>query len=808
MALNHPPNSFKKFVMPSQLFRVPAIFPAIFWKAMSVACGGVQSPNAARNLAILICYYSEVPKEEIATSFRICPRWVNQIISQEKQAYIEEAVKLSNAVKEEYTRRTDTLNCSPGDRADRTEKARIASQLGALKKQISALRLQVNRIVHVSKSDERDLPQEAGEEDSGPDSSNPPEGSLTLLDEMVTLRERAKKGRRYSDRMFRFAYSMMTLSPRAYKFARKSLVLPTRSRVYEKFGGIITQLKRALTNLEDAHVILENFIDANLFLGERIVCCLGIDAFAFRLFLRQVATITKIKSELLPEQLERLTPLLEDKDLLTKIKELEDFEEEEDIEESDHIEETNCQGTDLTNATQLTDERISELFEQYNSCFIYCLLPLNSSIPCFPIHLAPATHGMSKQQNIDTANRITALCSQYNIDVVYCAVDGDPGWNAKFDQFIEVVKSEWKPNVCMINWSCDVYRACYSNGVHLAVADLLHFLKRARGRFIDHTISVFSGDTKAATNYEAVCEALGPCMALSDRSQLGRMRDYYPVDLFTTRNWLTLLKKGLFCDAFYFAPFSLLLIVIRVPFLRMDFRLKLLNSVFILIAEIIADNHRRKQVTGNDDDGSVKVTERACPSATMLTFAETGTLERIMSTIISYSCAFQHSPNQLRTDSLGTHIVEQMIGNGRHGGDTRWERILANFCQSVLRAIFMGIDGHSLTPSCRLPTAGCRLNASGDVSIDAFDDGLFTRVLMHSVTEAGRAVEGFQGELSLVISWIEQLDNTLRERQSEIGKLWLPNPVTNSAIMARLLKSSLTDYTGGSTSPGRDEWPS
>ena len=124
--------------MPSQLFRVPAIFPAIFWKAMSVACGGVQSPNAARNLAILICYYSEVPKEEIATSFRICPRWVNQIISQEKQAYIEEAVKLSNAVKEEYTRRTDTLNCSPGDRADRTEKARIASQLGALKKQISA----------------------------------------------------------------------------------------------------------------------------------------------------------------------------------------------------------------------------------------------------------------------------------------------------------------------------------------------------------------------------------------------------------------------------------------------------------------------------------------------------------------------------------------------------------------------------------------------------------------------------------------------------------------------------------------------
>lgn len=117
----------------------------------------------------------------------------------------------------------------------------------------------------------------------------------------------------------------------------------------------------------------------------------------------------------------------------------------------------------------------------------------------------------------------------------------------------------------------------------------------------------------------------------------------------------------------------------------------------------------------------------------------------------------------------------------------------------------MGIDGHSLTPSCRLPTAGCRLNASGDVSIDAFDDGLFTRVLMHSVTEAGRAVEGFQGELSLVISWIEQLDNTLRERQSEIGKLWLPNPVTNSAIMARLLKSSLTDYTGGSTSPGRDE---
>ena len=48
-----------------------------------------------------------------------------------------------------------------------------------------------------------------------------------LIDEMVHLRKYDKYARRYSDRMLRFAYVLFTLSPRAYKFAKNMLLLPS-----------------------------------------------------------------------------------------------------------------------------------------------------------------------------------------------------------------------------------------------------------------------------------------------------------------------------------------------------------------------------------------------------------------------------------------------------------------------------------------------------------------------------------------------------------------------------------------------------
>ena len=45
-----------------------------------------------------------------------------------------------------------------------------------------------------------------------------------------------------------------------------------------------------------------------------------------------------------------------------------------------------------------------------------------------------------------------------------------------------------------------------------------------------------------------------------------------------------------------------------------------------------------------------------------------------------------------------------------------------------------------------------------------------------------------------VIIWLSMIQDVLNERQSEIGQVWMPNPAANSAIMARLMQSTLKAY--------------
>ena len=293
-----------------------------------------------------------------------------------------------------------------------------------------------------------------------------------------------------------------------------------------------------------------------------------------------------------------------------------------------------------------------------------------------------------------------------------------------------------------------------------------------------------------SVSVDKVCRVLKPSMALRDRSQLGRMRDYYPLELFTLQNVLTLLEYGLFADALYFMPFTIMLLVVRVPFLRMDFRLRLTNLAFLLFQEMFFDVRCHKEAPQDKNPG--KITQRAYAASDMVTFAETRTLERILCTIISYTCAFQLTPEHLRTDALGTHIVEQMIGNGRHGGDPRWERILSTFCQSTLRTVLMGLEGMTVVSPWRLKTAGCCLSSDGEFFIPDFDEGLVAQVLVHGVTPEARIPDDFQTNLKRVVGWFEHFSDVLKIRNTEVGRIWPPSPVANSGILARLIKSSPT----------------
>ena len=189
-----------------------------------------------------------------------------------------------------------------------------------------------------------------------------------------------------------------------------------------------------------------------------------------------------------------------------------------------------------------------------------------------------------------------------------------------------------------------------------------------------------------------------------------------------------------------------------------------------------------------------KIPQLRVPDCPVITFAETSSLIRILCTIVVIASAIQLHPDDIRTDALGTHIVEQRIGQGRQHSDCRWERMLSAFARNSLRSLFLERDGVEASSEGRLKTAGCCMSSGADWEIEDFDDFLFARVLFHSLTEAGRAEDTFADALKDVTRWITLLVQVLEERQNEIGKLWMPNPAANSAILSRLLHSKLDAF--------------
>ena len=114
----------------------------------------------------------------------------------------------------------------------------------------------------------------------------------------------------------------------------------------------------------------------------------------------------------------------------------------------------------------------------------------------------------------------------------------------------------------LADFSLQVYEECRKQDIPVVVTDLLHYVKAARSRYIDQSIGITSADWNARTDPGRVDQLFGLNLVISDKSQLGRMRDFYPLELFTIHNICVLLEEKCFADAFYFLPHALLLVVI------------------------------------------------------------------------------------------------------------------------------------------------------------------------------------------------------------------------------------------------------
>jgi hypothetical protein len=95
-----------------------------------------------------------------------------------------------------------------------------------------------------------------------------------------------------------------------------------------------------------------------------------------------------------------------------------------------------------------------------------------------------------------------------------------------------------------------------------------------------------------------VIEALGPRLSSTDESQIGKMRDVYPISIMRFENLLTLIGTEMFTEPIMLLPMTLLLNAIRVDTYTRDARKVLLRQCFHIVRLMMAQKQYRRGRTG------------------------------------------------------------------------------------------------------------------------------------------------------------------------------------------------------------------
>lgn len=127
------------------------------------------------------------------------------------------------------------------------------------------------------------------------------------------------------------------------------------------------------------------------------------------------------------------------------------------------------------------------------------------------------------------------------------------------------------------------------------------------------------------------------------------------------------------------------------------------------------------------------VSERGGENANILTFLETHYVVRLINTIVALGIALLFGPPDLRTDAIGTHLVENVIGIARSASFDQWRsRILASFAYAELRIILARNLGLELYISKRINQGGCKIHENDETMISNLIGGILIKYLIYS----------------------------------------------------------------------------
>ena len=124
----------------------------------------------------------------------------------------------------------------------------------------------------------------------------------------------------------------------------------------------------------------------------------------------------------------------------------------------------------------------------------------------------------------------------------------------------------------------DVIKSCSNIGT-IPLSDLLHFLKAARARMVNHLIMIDPSELKCI-NTELFQEAVNLGPAFTDKNSSGAMKDGNIFQLFSWYTFTEVKRKGRYDAGYYILTYIYVLEAVNSPVLSLSNRMNFLKPAF------------------------------------------------------------------------------------------------------------------------------------------------------------------------------------------------------------------------------------
>ncbi|KAK8895862.1 hypothetical protein M9Y10_013748 [Tritrichomonas musculus] len=341
--------------------------------------------------------------------------------------------------------------------------------------------------------------------------------------------------------------------------------------------------------------------------------------------------------------------------------------------------------------------------------YVFEILPLFKHFPPCVVNTMPTTNGSSPQSVVDRFKELTNLLKDLNFIVKFCSTDGDISFDFKHRNFFT---EKVEP---LINESFEMIVFSLRNEIAIPISDILHLLKSARSRLIEHLLLIDPDSLKCVnTSLFASCAELNA--EFTDKSSSGAMKDAYPLSMFSWRSFVNLMMNGRYESAYYILPFLYLIEAIRSNLLSKTTKLNFLNYAFNIFKKHL-------EIIRNVDKNSM-FKQRYTSKCLGVLFADEIFLMRIMNTIVGLAIAIRFFPEDLALQRIGTHDLELFFGNMRLlcFYDNSYDNSIRVICETILIRQFCKDLDIPILINKRVNESGivltCEINNLEDLAFD------------------------------------------------------------------------------------------